>query len=85
VPLVANVSAKPVRDPDEIKRLLIEQTTAMVRWRESMLFLAAEAVEEVVEAGSGHVLAGLARRIIPDLRARSIGTAAEVEAFMNAF
>jgi [acyl-carrier-protein] S-malonyltransferase len=85
VPLVANVSARPIIDPDEIKRLLIAQTTAMVRWRESMLFLASDAVEEVVEAGCGHVLAGLARRIVPDLRARSIGTAAEVDAFVNAF
>jgi [acyl-carrier-protein] S-malonyltransferase len=85
VPLVANVSARPIRDPVEIKRLLVEQTTAMVRWRESMLFLAADAVEEVVEAGSGHVLAGLAKRIAPDLRARSIGTAAEVEAFLSVF
>jgi [acyl-carrier-protein] S-malonyltransferase len=81
VPLVANVSAQPISDPGEIKRLLVEQVTAMVRWRESMLFLAADGVEEVVETGAGHVLAGLARRIVPDLRARSVGTAAEVDAF----
>jgi [acyl-carrier-protein] S-malonyltransferase len=85
VPLIANVSASPIRDPAEIKRLLVEQTTGMVRWRESMLFLAADAVEEVVETGCGHVLAGLSKRIAPDLRARSVGTAAEVEAFLSAF
>jgi [acyl-carrier-protein] S-malonyltransferase len=85
VPLVANLSAMPIRDPAEIKRLLVEQTTAMVRWRESMLFLAADDVEEVVEAGAGRVLAGLAKRIVPGLRARSVGTAAEIDAFLSEF
>ena len=85
VPLVANVSATPIRDPDEIKRLLVEQVTAMVRWRESMLYLAADAVEEVVETGAGHVLAGLARRVVPDLKARSVGTADEVDTFLDEF
>jgi [acyl-carrier-protein] S-malonyltransferase len=85
VPLVANVSARPTHDPAEIKRLLVEQTTAMVRWRETILFLAADAVDEVLEIGAGRVLCGLAKRIVPDLRARSIGIAAEVDAFLSAF
>jgi [acyl-carrier-protein] S-malonyltransferase len=85
VPLVANLSAMPIRDPAEIKRLLVEQTTAMVRWRESILFLAADEVEELVETGAGHVLAGLAKRIVPGLRARSVGTAAEIDAFLSEF
>jgi [acyl-carrier-protein] S-malonyltransferase len=85
VPLVANVSARPLSNPGEIKRLLVEQVTAMVRWRESMLFLAADGVEEVVEIGAGRVLAGLARRVVPDLRTRSVGTAAEVAALLDAF
>ena len=57
----------------------------MVRWRESMLFLAAEGVEEVVETGTGRVLAGLAKRIVPGLKARSVGTAAEIDAFLREF
>jgi len=83
VPLVANVSAAAVTDPAAIKRLLVEQVTAMVRWRESVLFLAAAEVEEVVEIGAGRVLAGLTKRIAPALAARSVGTPAEVEALIE--
>jgi [acyl-carrier-protein] S-malonyltransferase len=82
-PLVANVSATAVSDPAAIKRLLVEQVTAMVRWREGVLYLAASGVEEIVEIGAGRVLAGLARRIAPTLAARSVGTAAEVEALLE--
>jgi [acyl-carrier-protein] S-malonyltransferase len=85
VPVIANVSAEPIREPGQIKRLLVEQVTAMVRWRESILFLAADGIEEVVETGAGHVLAGLSKRIVPDLKARSVGTAAEVDAFLSEF
>jgi [acyl-carrier-protein] S-malonyltransferase len=83
VPLVANVSATAVTDPAAIRRLLVEQVTAMVRWRESVLFLAVAEVEEVVEIGAGRVLAGLAKRIAPALAARSVGTPAEVEALVK--
>lgn len=83
VPLVANVTATPVRTPAEIRRRLVEQVTAMVRWRESVLFLQSEDVEEVVEVGAGRVLTGLARRIAPELRARAVGTPAEAEALMK--
>jgi [acyl-carrier-protein] S-malonyltransferase len=85
VPLVANVSATAICDPAGIKRGLVEQVTAMVRWRESMLFLKAAGVEEVVEIGTGRVLAGLVKRIDPDFSARSVGTAAEIEALMKEF
>jgi [acyl-carrier-protein] S-malonyltransferase len=78
VPLVANVSATATRDPATIKRGLVEQVTAMVRWRESMLFLKQEGVEQVVEIGAGRVLAGLVKRIDPDLSARSIAVPAEI-------
>ncbi|MGH7065993.1 MAG: ACP S-malonyltransferase, partial [Stellaceae bacterium] len=83
VPLVANVSASATRNPIEIKRLLVEQVTAMVRWRESVLLLAASGVEEVVEIGAGRVLAGLVKRTVPALATRSVGTAAELETFMK--
>jgi [acyl-carrier-protein] S-malonyltransferase len=84
VPLVANVTARPTDDPAEIKRLLVEQVTAMVRWRESVLVLADHGVEEVVEVGAGRVLAGLVKRIAPALGARSVGAPAEVEALIGA-
>jgi [acyl-carrier-protein] S-malonyltransferase len=84
VPLVANVSAKSTTDPRGIKLGLVEQVTAMVRWRESMLFLKTAGIEEVVEIGAGRVLAGLIKRIDPSLSARSVGTPAEVEGLMKA-
>jgi [acyl-carrier-protein] S-malonyltransferase len=83
VPLVANVSATAVSNPAKIKRLLVEQVTAMVRWRESVLYLAASGVEEIVEIGTGRVLAGLAKRIAPALAARSVSVPAEVEALLK--
>ena len=83
VPLVANVSAAPTCHPARIKCGLVEQVTAMVRWRESMLFLKSAGIEEVVEIGSGRVLAGLAKRINPSVAAHSVCTPAEVEALMK--
>jgi [acyl-carrier-protein] S-malonyltransferase len=85
VPLVANVSATAVSNPAAIKRLLVEQVTAMVRWRESVLYLAASGVEEIIEIGAGRVLAGLAKRIAPALAARSVGAPAEVESLLEDF
>jgi [acyl-carrier-protein] S-malonyltransferase len=84
VPLVANLSAFAISDPVEIKRQLVGQVTAMVRWHESMHYLKTAGVEEVAEIGSGRVLTGLSRRIAPGLIACSVCTAAEVDAFMKA-
>jgi len=81
--LVANVTAAATRDPAEIKELLIEQVTHMVRWRESVLLFAEEEVEEVVEIGAGRVLAGLVKRIDRALRATSVGGPDEVDAFVR--
>ena len=83
VPLVANISATATQDPIRIRRGLVEQVTAMVRWRESMLFLEQKGVEELVEIGAGRVLTGLAKRIAPDLSARSVGTPEEVESLIR--
>jgi [acyl-carrier-protein] S-malonyltransferase len=83
VPLVANVTASAVRDPDEIRRLLVAQVTGLVRWRESVLFMRQAGVETLVELGAGKVLSGLARRIDRDLAALSVGTPAEVDAFVK--
>ena len=69
VPLVANVTATETTDPTEIKELLVEQVTRMVRWRETVLLFAANQVEEVVELGAGRVLAGLIKRIDRELLA----------------
>src|SRR5499426_2870688 len=63
VPLVANVTAAPSSDPEEIKRRLVEQVTGTVRWRECVSAMADAGVTDLVEVGSGKVLAGLAKRI----------------------
>ncbi len=79
VPLVANVLAEPISDPEEIRKRLVEQVTGSVRWRESMLFLQAKGIKAVYEVGAGRVLTGIARRF-EGIDAKSVGTAEEVEA-----
>ena len=83
IPVIANVTAAPVRAPEEIKRLLIEQVTGLVRWRESVIAMKDAGVHELVELGAGRVLSGLAKRIDRDLAAVSIGAPAEIEAFVK--
>lgn len=80
VPVVANVVARAVSDPDEIRRLLVEQVTGTVRWRECVGYLAGNGITDVFELGSGKVLAGLAKRIEKSLEATSIGTPDDIEA-----
>ena len=82
VPVVANVTARPVRDASAVPALLVRQVTAMVRWRESVLHMANEGVDTLIEVGGGKVLTGLARRIDRSLSASSVGTAAEVDALL---
>jgi [acyl-carrier-protein] S-malonyltransferase len=67
VPLVANVTAAPVTDPDTIRRLLVEQVTGMVRWRESVLAMAALGVGRYAEFG-GKVVGPMIKRIVPDTK-----------------
>ena len=83
VPIVANVKAAYVTDPDEIARLLVEQVTGLVRWRESVAFMAAEGVETLVELGAGKVLTGLARRIDPSLETVNLQEPDQIEAFVS--
>ncbi|HUK58008.1 MAG TPA: ACP S-malonyltransferase [Stellaceae bacterium] len=83
VPLVANVTASPVRDPDEIRMLLVRQVTELVRWRESVLAMRAAEVEEVVEVGAGRVLSGLVKRIDRALGAVPLTAPADIEAFLK--
>ncbi len=82
VPLVANVTASHLSDPAEIRRKLVEQVTGMVRWRESVAWMAGQGVEKVVELGAGKVLSGLTRRIDRALTAQSAETPQEVEAVL---
>jgi [acyl-carrier-protein] S-malonyltransferase len=82
VPIVANVPAAPVSEPEEIRRLLVEQVTGRVRWRESVQWLAGEGgVSRFVELGAGKVLTGMAKRIAPDAEALALNGPADLEAF----
>lgn len=82
VPVVANVLARPESVPEVIRRLLVEQVTGRVRWRESMEWMASEGgVTRFVEVGSGKVLIGMAKRIAPDAESLPLNTPEELEAF----
>lgn len=83
VPVMANVTAAPVEDPAEIKRLLVSQVTGMVRWRECVMQLKAQGISDLAEVGSGRVLSGLAKRIDRELAAVNVGTPEEVDAFLK--
>lgn len=83
VPLVANVTAGVVTDPETIRQNLIKQVTSRVRWRESVAALKEMDVDTLVEAGAGKVLTGLARRIDRELTAVSIQGPAEIESFLG--
>ncbi len=81
VPVVANVLAKPISDPAEIVRRLVEQVTGTVRWRECVAFMAGAGVTQFYEVGSGKVLTGLLKRIADGATGTSVGTPDDVAAF----
>ena len=81
VPVVTNVTAKGESDPAILKRLLVDQVTGMVRWRESIQFIKRAGVTRVVEIGAGKVLSGLNKRIAPEMETINMGTPADLEAF----
>lgn len=80
VPLVANVRAQAVSDPDEIRSLLVQQVTGSVRWRESVLWMADQGVTEVWEVGAGKALSGMIRRIVREMECRAISSPEDVAA-----
>ena len=81
VDLVANVTAAPVRDPAEIRDLLVAQVCGAVRWRESMGFMHKQGVDLFVEIGAGKVLSGLVKRTAEGARSLNVGVPAEVDSF----
>lgn len=82
VPVLANVTAEPTSDPDEIRDLLVKQVTGTVRWREGVLKLGTLGVDQLVEVGAGKVLSGLVRRINRDMTGTPINTPEDIEAFL---
>jgi [acyl-carrier-protein] S-malonyltransferase len=83
IPLVANVTAASVIDPDEIRRLLVSQVTSVVRWRESVGLMRDAGVDTQIEVGSGKVLTGMAKRIDWDLKGVSLQRPADIEDFLK--
>lgn len=82
VPIISNVTAVTVDRADEVRKLLVDQITSMVRWRETMIHMVEQGVHGFVEVGTGKVLSGLVRRVDKRLNAVSVGTPEEVDAFM---
>ncbi|MCV2449036.1 ACP S-malonyltransferase [Paracoccus sp. DMF] len=80
VPLVANVRAEPVTEPGAIRRLLVEQVTGSVRWRESVEFLAGAGVTEFWEIGAGKALSGMIKRVSKEAVVRNIGVPGDIAA-----
>jgi [acyl-carrier-protein] S-malonyltransferase len=81
VPVLANVNARESAEPETIRRLLVEQVTSRVRWRQSMLALRSLGVATTVEVGGNKVLTGMVKRIDKELQTVSLDTPAEIEAF----
>ena len=84
VPLVANVLASPITDPEDIRVRLVEQVTGTVRWRESVAYMAEHGVTTFYELGAGKVLSGLVKRIAATAHGVSIGAPADIETFKTA-
>lgn len=84
VPVVANVLASAISDPEEIRKRLVEQVTGTVRWRECVQYMAANGITEAYEIGAGKVLAGLVGRIDKSIKTASIGDPAGIDAALEA-
>jgi [acyl-carrier-protein] S-malonyltransferase len=78
-PLVSNVLASAISDPDEIRRRLIEQVTGTVRWRESVAYMAKHGVTRFFEIGAGKVLSGLVKRITDGAVGVAVGGPADID------
>jgi [acyl-carrier-protein] S-malonyltransferase len=83
VPLIANVLASEITEPNAIKQRLVEQVTGLVRWRESVQYMKTAGVEMLVECGSGKVLSGLVKRIDKEMTGTALNTPADIEAFLK--
>lgn len=84
VPVVANVRAEAVSDPDMIKALLVEQVTGRVRWKSSVEWMVAQGVTEIWEIGAGKALSGMVRRIAKDVTTRNVGTPDDIKTILEA-
>ena len=83
VPVISNITAAPTATPAEIRRLLVEQVTGMVRWRESVIAMKTLGVERIAELGTGKALTGMIKRIDPEIACVPVGTPADIETFLK--
>jgi [acyl-carrier-protein] S-malonyltransferase len=83
LPVIANVTAAPVTTPAEVRRLLVEQVTGRVRWRESVLRMKADGVDRIVELGAGKALTGMVKRIDGEISGSAVGTPADIETLLK--
>lgn len=83
VPVIANVTAKPTDQSEEIRSLLVQQVTGRVRWRETVEFMHKKNITEVLEIGAGKVLCGLVKRTAPDITTTAINTPEDIENFLK--
>ncbi len=83
VPVIANVTAEAIDDPETIRERLVEQVTGLVRWRESVLRMKEKDVDTMIEAGAGRVLSGLVRRIDRSISMHALQAPDDIEAFVR--
>ena len=83
--IISNVTALPVTSPEDIKKFLVQQICSKVRWRESMLFISEQKVQDFIEIGPGKVLTGLVKRILPNSNSFSINTIDDIKKLKNEY
>ena len=81
VPIVNNVQARAITDPDQLRADLVAQVTGRVRWRESVEWMHGNGIERLAELGCGKVLTGMARRIVRELKGSALNTPEGLENF----
>ena len=81
--IVNNVTALPVNNPDDIKKILVQQIYSKVRWRESIVFMGKEKVQDFIEIGPGKVLTGLVKRILPNSNSFNINSIDDIKNLKN--
>ena len=83
--IVNNVTAKPVNDPDVIKKLLIDQIFSTVKWRESIIKMSHDEIKNFIEIGPGKVLTGMVKRTVKEVNCFSINSIIDIKNFINEF
>jgi len=85
IPIISNVTAQQIQDPSIIKTLLVQQVTSAVRWSESVQYAKKHGVTKCLELGAGTTLSGLVKQTEPSIQCASLGTVADIKAFISQF